>query len=673
MIELYVFFTLAAIGYVINKSAPPPAAAVSRTLQRGEIPSYKNMYESIYVDETRSKEQKAASKMYAASQDPKSHVVPRIKSLTGEYINPDKFTHNNMSPFFGRSVKQNMSGTANSALMENFTGSAYQDKTKKCEIGSLYDLTKDMGNVYGAQDKNDQIRDHIVAPRIRNNEFPIEQVRVGPALGKGYGTEGVGGFQQAEVRDFAMPKCVDELRTANNPKQTYDARILDGLKTSLPSNKSAVGVFDKNRAETFTEQESDRWFVTKGMYLKQSNIPDQDLKDTKRQETTREYMGAAALAEGKGQQLQSEPANDPLREQLPGFGVLNPTIVNKKLGLKDDYGKGTILVYDNERQITGARVYKGNVTSIVKSLVAPIVDAVKITKKDGNVNNPRLFGNAAPQLPEKLTVYDPNGIARTTIKETLLHDDTGRGNIKGTAQASIVYDPTEIAAKTTARQTLDRMTYEMNIGGVKKAVVYDPNDKTRTTMKETLIDTKRDGNIEGLQGGGAYETTEYDARNTLKQFTSMYDYYGGGARDAGEGYLTNPHEARNTQKQYTSDYEYYGAAGSKDKKQVSHEATENAVIRDGKEMILHGRAPTATGVKSYTTSDNLNVEIRKDTLPVIVDAPSRSRVISNVPTADSAINITRMPKEVEHMDDRLDPSILKQLGSNPYAMGSLSK
>lgn len=682
MIELYVFLTLAAVGYMINKNSTAAFTGsgnssangnIKRDLPLGELPNAPNIYQSSRVDMVKKIEEKKAAKMAVAAEDPKkSRVIPRIKSLTGEYVEPDQFLHNNMMPYFGRSVRQNLTESANNTLMENYTGGGSESlrSTSKCEAKSFYDVSKNVGNVYGNMPQTDALRDHIVLPRVRNNEFPIDQVRVAPGLGKGYGSEGAGGFQQFEMRDYVMPKTVDELRTATKPKETFEGRMVDGLKTNLPGDKRNIGEFNKNRAETFYQQDSDRWFVTTGANLKQSAIPEQDIKDTNRQDTSRTYIGSAVQAEGKARQADSKPANKPLREQHGGFGVLNPTVVHKKLGLKDDYGKNTIMVYNNERQITGARVYQGNITSLVKNIVAPLVDAVKVTKKDGVVNNPRQFGNAAPQIPDKLTVYDPNGIARTTIKETLLHDDTFRGTIKGTAAAALIYDPSEISAKLTIRETLKQMAYEMNLnGGAKKATVYDPDDKTRTTMKETLIDNERDtGNVDNLEGGGAYETTEFSARNTLKQFTSLYDHYGGAALDMGAGHLTNPHEAPNTQKQYTSDYDYYGVAGAADKKEMSKENIANARVSVSKELLLKERVPTTSGAKVYTTADDVNLEIRKDTLPPVVDSQNRERVYQVVPTAETVVHMTRGPKEVEHIDDRLDPVILSQLRENPYAV-----
>jgi len=736
MIELYVLGSLGVIGYLINKSTEKVKPELRtneynkrNVIEKGEKNSSINMYESKRVQDVQKIEQKKAARMHEASKDPvKTRVIPQIKSLTGEYVNPDSFTHNNMTPFFGRSVKQNMADNATKNVMENYTGVGDLQKSK-CEAPSFFDVSKNLGNVYGFQNQNDILRSHIVEPRIRQNEMPFDKTYVGPGIGKGFTSAPDGGYHQYEIQDIVRPKCVDELRTVNNPKESYKGRIVNGLKSGMPSEKANIGEMNKNRPERVYEQGEEKWFTTTGAYLKPTEIPDFDLKDTNRLESV-SYIGGAVRAEGKEGLMEGEYCTPPFKEQFGEFGAINPVMIENAPGLKDDYGKNTILVYNNERQITGVRVQQGNVTSMIKSIIAPIMDAIKITKKDSTVDNPRHFGNAAPQIPTKSPVKDPNDVARTTLKESLIHDsvpgiikgntkhtvydpnqvarrtikettihdsvpgsikgiikhtvydpnqvarttikettihDAVTGPIKGAVQVA-VYDPDEIVAKVTGRQTLDNIT-AANIAGVKKSTVHDPNDVARTTLKETLVDNERDGNIEALEGiKGGYENAEYTAPNTQKQYTSDYDYYGNATRDGGEGYLTNPKEAKNTQKQYTSDYDYYGGAGSKDKKSMSTENIQNARVNVSQEMLLHQREPTTTSAKVYTTSDDIHVRIKKDAGPTMIDSLNYDKVYQEPNSAEDTIHITRGRKEVEHIDDRLDPSVLASLSQNPYAI-----
>jgi len=735
MIEFYVLCSLGAIGYLINKSTEKvkptfqaPAFNKNPIIELGDKPSEVNRYESRRFEEVKKIEEKAAAKMCRASQDPvKNRVIPKIKSLTGEYVDPSEFQHNNMTPYFGRAVKQNMTDTANKNVMENYTGVGDLQKSK-CETPSFFDMSKNLGNVFGFQNQNEIMMSRMVPSQLRQNETPIEKVYVGPGVGKGFSSQPTGGFQQFEIQEAIRPKTVDELRSANNPKQTYDGRIVDGLKTNLPTDKNNIGQFNKNRPDRIFEQTEDKWLKTTGAYLKPTEIPDFDVKNTNRLESMA-YIGSAVRASGKEGPLESEECTPPFKEQFDGFDVLNPVMIESAPGLKDNYGKDTILVYNNERQITGVRVQTGNLTSLIKSIVAPIVDAVKITKKDATVDNPRHFGNANPQIPTKAPVKDPNDVARTTLKESLIHDSVP-GAIKGPTKATVhdpndvarttlkettlhdavpgalkgtlkqtVYDPNDVArttikettihdnvpgpikgaiqvavydpeevARVTGRNTLDNIA-PANISGVRKTTIYDPNDVARTTLKETLVDNERDGNLQTLEGRrGGYESTEYDAKNTQKQYTSLNEHFGNVGRDAGEGYLTNPKYAKNTQKQYTSDNDYYGSAGSKDKKAMSTEKFANARIRPNQESLLPQREPTTTGAKIYTTADDIHVSIKKDVEPTKVDSLNYDRVYQVPAAAEDIVNVTRGPKEIEHMDKRLDPQILNSLSDNPFAI-----
>ena len=59
-------------------------------------------------------------------------------SLTGEPIDPSTFTHNNMVPFFGSKVRQNVDELSTIPIMETFTGMSDTYQRKK-EIQPLFE------------------------------------------------------------------------------------------------------------------------------------------------------------------------------------------------------------------------------------------------------------------------------------------------------------------------------------------------------------------------------------------------------------------------------------------------------------------------------------------------------------------------------------------------------
>ena len=744
MIELYVVVTLFAIGYLINQNngSKPSGGMVRSTVNVHEVPSMNNVYDSRYTGIANVATQKRSNVMVAAAKNPeRTGVISRnfklneesngkVKLLSGEVVDKTSFQHNNMVPFYGGRIKQNVDDKSNSATLESFTG-VINDYKSKCEVPSFFDKKTDVNNPYGARNMNDFYQDRIVAPRVMNNVTPIPKIYVGPGINKGYSAEPTGGFQQTDYLDCIMPKSVDELRVKTNPKVSYAARTLDGVKAKLPGK---AGKVSKNRVETFWEQTPDQYLVTTGANLKESMIPEYLDKQTNRQETSKEYKGTAIYQNGKGRTLEAG-VQKTSRHAYKEYGVRNASLVEYGPGSKDDYGKSKIIVYSNERDLTTTKVYQGNVTSMIKAIVAPLQDMLKITRKEGAVDNPRHFGNMAPQFPdkptvhdpndvarttikettltevalgnlkgsekptvhdpdhiarttikettltevalgnlkgnEKLTVYDPNDVARTTIKETLIHDEMGKGTVTGPKQI-YVYDPDEIA-KRTLRETLERMDYEMNLSaGVYKGKVYDPDDKARTTMKETTEALGRDGNVGVKERTGDYVADGYDAKKTQKQFLSDQDYYGImglGNKADGDGYLKENYDMKRTHKQFLSDMDYYGQAqASTDKKPMSHEDMMNARIRANKESTLFGRDPTKEGAKVANGAECLNVKFKENACDIAGARGTNN--IDRFPSQIATLGDTTLTKDKkmyeQYDDDRLDPSILKAFLENPY-------
>ena len=74
-----------------------------------------------------------------------------VSPLTGEKIPSGEFRHNNMVPFFGGRVKQNMRATANTDRLDSFTGSGV-NQIKKQEVENMFkDSQAPFGNPFGLE------------------------------------------------------------------------------------------------------------------------------------------------------------------------------------------------------------------------------------------------------------------------------------------------------------------------------------------------------------------------------------------------------------------------------------------------------------------------------------------------------------------------------------------
>ena len=611
-----------------------------------DIPSMNNIYDSTYWEKVKKDEQDRSNKMYECSKKPyETGVVSKTSgsgmfkrqfysdinenentnynlndytySLTGERIPLSSFYHNNMTPFLKKNVTQNTNIEKMSPILDNLTGNNSLKKGKT-EVPCMFKPSMNSGgNICGMKNNDDFFKSRIELTDVANNFFPIEKIRVGPGLNQGFGSESTGGFHQADTLEYAKPRSLDELRSKINQKETYFEIPVKG-HIKGPDRRGEIAPMSKQRPDTVFEQSPDMWIKTTGANTKDTLRPAQNIRPTVRQESHVEYKGAIAK-------------ND-----------LNQ-------GIKDDYGKSKIILYNNERETTEKRTVVTNVTSIIKAIAAPIMDALKYTNKEYTVEATRGVGNPSIQIPSKATLYDPvNHIMKTTVKETTIHDNEA-GNLSGNKETYTAFIDT---AKTTVKETTIHDNEAGNLSGnkesysastdlakttVKETTIHDneagnltgnkesysaSTDLAKTTIKETLIHDTVLTNIKSNEkpyfkneddakktlrqtmptqdtvrniGGVVYKVTVYDpdivAKTTTKETTIMgkseYGFIGGMLEGIFGGYMNKNVEMKNTQKQFTSDVNEYGIAGSTNEyRQTDRVAEENAEIDGTREAIL---------------------------------------------------------------------------------------
>jgi hypothetical protein len=449
-------------------------------------------------------------------------------------------------------------------------------------------------------------------------KFQFAAVKVGPGLNAGFTSNPQGGFQQANTLDYIKPKTVDELRVATNPKLTYRGRVVAGQKEI---QRGLVNKPSKNKPETYYRNSPER-YLTSVVRQKNRTRDKVRAKRTNRQ-CSMSYTGQA------GPIAHVRPTKRGLykkstRNCYVNSGIRNANATGNWKENQDDenYGKNSINLPLNERDTTQKESPLLNFTTIVKSVVAPVQDIMKTSRKENFIGNSRPTGNFKAAMPLKMTVHDANDVMRTTIKETNIHDNRS-GNLAG-PQKITVYDPNDIArttiketnihdvrsgnlngpskikvhdpndvARTTIKETNIHDVRTGNMNGPKKLKVYDPNDVARTTIKETNIHDNRTGNLKEHSGGKNKIPLQDDARitgrNTVEEVdktlnlsgekkltvhdpndvpqatikdTNIHHVRAGNignpGQDKSDGYLTKGVQAPNTNRQFTSDVEYTG-------------------------------------------------------------------------------------------------------------------
>lgn len=406
----------------------------------------------------------------AGIQATPSYVEGFVTSeLTGERIESTDFTHNNMVPFFGGRVRQNVAAQSNSGILDTFTGSGITQISKR-EIEPMFDTARaPYGNPFGMEDQTDFVQSRINDPRSRAGERPFEPVRVAPGVNEGFAATGKGGFQQFEVNQYMIDNIrrTDDLRTSDNPKETYNQPVVPGQHfIGMAAQES--GEVRKYRPDKFyIDETGSRLFVTNGEVIKETTRPIQVLKHTTRPETSSEAIGPAGAQEF-GESYVTGSYRMPMVQQYGGAGFRHADMTTYTSADTDapenDYGRAGYEVRPNERNATSERTMGLNlVPADAGALTVHYDDQNRPTRRQEMVGNIRQSGTPVgyAQGAPAITVWDPNDIARTTVREGTIHWNWMGQAAPGADGATRlkVYDPEDIARPTQKSQLTNKSEY----------------------------------------------------------------------------------------------------------------------------------------------------------------------------------------------------------------------
>jgi hypothetical protein len=337
-------------------------------------------------------------------------------SMSGNKVDTSYFNHNNMVPFFGGKIRSAVDPKSNEAIMDNYLGTGSQTITKS-EQAPLFAPNEKYQYANGAPNMNDFYQSRVNPSMRMANVKPFEEVKVGPGLGLGYGTEGAGGYNSGTMmRESWMPKGVDELRTANKQKSSEMMQLgHEGPAKSRITNVGILGTFQKNRPETAFEWGQDRLFTTTGVEKGPTAQAIQIERDVARPETTVSYSGAA-------QSIYNTRSD--VGEILPSHRVeLGPTqlgVANasgRQFASDGDYGIKSKHVYANNRSVNETTDYFGAVGSGIGAVVAPLLEIMRPSRKENTTGNMRVYGDAKTRVGQSY-LYNPADAPAHTMRET---------------------------------------------------------------------------------------------------------------------------------------------------------------------------------------------------------------------------------------------------------------
>jgi len=347
--------------------------------------------------------------------------IQEIYSLSGNYVDKSNFKHNNMVPFYGAKIKGQIYGVNMAeTILDNMAGTGSQ-VIKKIEQAPLFKPEDNVQWANGAPNNSDFYQSRVNPGMKSSNIKPFETQNVGPGLGLGYTTEGQAGYNSGMLdRDAWLPKSVDELRVETNPKLEYS---LDGHQGPSYANVQNVGIegkVEKYRPDTFFIQNQDRWLTTTGQEKGQALRPVQEVYTTARSVTTAAYTGVAAPSEKVANYIPSA-YEEPKREEMRGLDAGPSSACGKGTHEYLDNALQSHTNYTNNRSILRQPdTMRSSFSAAIGSVVAPLMDFFKPTRKEEYAANVRIYGDAESSVSQGY-VNNPLNTTPTTIKQTTLY------------------------------------------------------------------------------------------------------------------------------------------------------------------------------------------------------------------------------------------------------------
>lgn len=479
------------IGYQFNKKNNPnrePEQEIRTTIAENEIPSGTNVLKSRHVDKARSDEYKKASKRSTESniipayynsickskdnstplREFKDTILPSVKTVPKQdktreqrifngpmFLDAQKdivstgfqssssggfesilknneqgqlketfsnlsgkpldMKHNNMVPFFGSKMTQDMKPQSGLAVqrMERFTGNLDTPQRKK-EVPSMFENKKQ--NVYGSLPISQLIeKDRYYQSDKQNNVLPFAQIKIQPML-------------EEDTRPTF--KNVDELRTKNNQKISYEGRFKPAGGVNGNYNRGTLPNLQKNKPDTFYINDASRYSAPSSINKAPASRENfKDMKVTTKGETSEipVNMGAGFNSEMKAGGIpwakQSNSSKSPLqtiasddsRNTFKNDWVRN---AGYSISKPNEIEKTSHVAYEQERETTN-RMELTNPKYYTTAQYVPFADEARPTHKESNlyeyhgaargpINKPVDYTGAYNYTKERQSINNPN-------------------------------------------------------------------------------------------------------------------------------------------------------------------------------------------------------------------------------------------------------------------------
>ena len=319
--------------------------------------------------------------------------IKSIQSLTGNSMNKDNFTHNNMVPFFGSKIRgATADNQVSQSILDNKQGAGSQFY-KKREGAPLFSPEDNMNNPYGMKNHSDFFQSRMNVGNNMANVTLWDQQKVTPGLNLDYNSNTNMGFNNGmDARETWQPKTVDQLRVNTNPKISYELNGHEGPAANFIKQMGSIGKVEKHLPEKFYNNDPSRWIKTTGLEKAQTQRSELIMHDQNREDTTIEYFGNGG--DGKNTSYADQNYEESKKINLEGLPISNASASGR--GNNDN--KPSYSNYNNNRSTTQNQLPFGPVGGLAQAILTPIMDILKPTRKENVIGNLRQSGNVQSNI-----------------------------------------------------------------------------------------------------------------------------------------------------------------------------------------------------------------------------------------------------------------------------------
>jgi hypothetical protein len=305
------------------------------------------------------------------------------------------YSHQNMQPHFGSRERTLYSVEgASEGIFDHYSGAGSTQITKSSQAPA-FSPASNLQNPYGMPNNNDFYQDYVkTTASTRMNGVKLTEVNEGRGLGGG------ATYQSAlDSRDTYMPKGIDDMRAINNPK-SLETRLggYEGAAHGYANERVEHAPVHKNRPDTFAEIGPERWFTTMGQETAPAARSMQIDRFTNRTNTDyqSEYTGAAgSVMPSQGAYLIEREFAPTFRQELGDLPIGIASAEGRSGGSTFDYNRKAMPVYNNGRSAAPQTTYFGSgFSDVIGAVVAPLLDALRPTRKQNTITNMRPYGSA---------------------------------------------------------------------------------------------------------------------------------------------------------------------------------------------------------------------------------------------------------------------------------------